>query len=70
MSEFPNDADIPDERGYADDDRTQAQLRREHDEELGLDPFFEGADITNPDGPDLEGGDDLDVGAGLHRPRD
>ena len=61
---------IPDERGFADDAATQARLRAEHAKELGVDPFFEGANITESDGPDLESGDDLDTGGGHRTPRD
>ena len=64
------DDELPDDREYADDDAVQAELKREHDKELGVDPFFEGADITDPyGGPDLEGGDDLDTGGGFRTPR-
>lgn len=59
----------PDDRDFADDDAEQERLRVEHDRELGVDPFFEGADITQSDGPDLEGGDDLDTGGGHRTPR-
>ena len=67
--EFPDD-DIPDDRNFADDEATQAHLREEHDRELGVDPFFEGANITESDGPDLEAGPDLDTGGGHRTPRD
>lgn len=58
-----SDRDIPDDRDFADDPAVQSRLKREHDAELGLDPFFEGADITQSDGPDLQAGNDLDTGA-------
>ena len=63
-------ADPPDERPFADSAREQARLKAEHDRELGVDPFFEGANITESDGPDLETGDDLDLGGGHRTPRD
>ena len=63
-------ADPPDERPFADSAREQARLKAEHDRELGVDPFWEGANITESDGPDLEGGDDLDLGGGHRTPRD
>ena len=59
-----------DDRGFADDENEQERLRAENDRELGVDPFFEGADITESDGPDLESGDDLDTGGGHRTPRD
>jgi hypothetical protein len=59
-----------DERGFADVSNEQARLRAEHDRELGVDPFFEGANITESDGPYLEAGDDLDTGGGHGTPRD
>lgn len=58
-----------DDRDFPDDDDEQARLRREHDRELDVDPFFEGANITESDGPDLEAGDDLDTGGGHRTPR-
>ncbi|WP_136709647.1 hypothetical protein [Agromyces sp. H66] len=58
-----------DDRDFADDANEQARLRAEHARELGVDPFFEGANITEHDGPDLEGGDDLDTGGGHRTPR-
>ena len=61
---------IPDERGFADSANEQARLRAEHAKELGVDPFFEGANITESDGPDLEAGDDLDTGGGHRTPRE
>ncbi|ARJ06599.1 hypothetical protein ACFJGV_08900 [Cnuibacter sp. UC19_7] len=57
----------PDDRDFADDPETQQRLKEENDRDLGVDPFFAGADITESDGPDLEAGDDLDTGAGLPR---
>lgn len=48
-----SDTELPDDRDYPDDPDVQAALKKEHDAELGLDPFFEGADIANPEGPDL-----------------
>ena len=59
-----------DDRHFADDENEQERLRAEHDRELGVDPFFEGADITESDGPDLESGDDLDTGGGFRTRRD
>ena len=59
-----------DDRDFADVSSEQERLRAEHDRELGVDPFFEGANITESDGPDLEGGDDLDTGGGHRTPRD
>ena len=61
---------VPDERKFADSANEQARLKAEHDRELGVDPFFEGANITESDGPDLEGGDDLDTGGGHRTPRE
>ncbi|MCU1569515.1 MAG: hypothetical protein JWR33_256 [Naasia sp.] len=58
-----------DERNLADNDGAQEKLRKEHDKELGLDPAFEGVDITESEGPDLVAGDDLDTGSGLGRSR-
>ena len=60
----------PDERHVADSARQQARLKAEHARELGVDPFFEGANITESDGPDLEAGDDLDTGGGHRTPRE
>jgi len=59
-----------DDRDFADDANEQARLRAEHNRELGVDPFFEGANITESDGPDLEAGDDLDTGGGFRTRRD
>jgi hypothetical protein len=59
---------VPDERHVVDSAREQARLKEEHDRELGVDPFWEGANITESDGPDLEGGDDL--GGGHRTPRE
>jgi hypothetical protein len=64
------DTNTPDDRDFPDDPDVQEKLRKENDEELGVDPFFDGADITESDGPDLEAGDDLDTGAGRPRHRD
>ena len=64
------DANIPDDRDHADNDAEQAKLRAEHRQELGLDPEFDGVDITQSEGPDLVAGDDLDTGSGSHRSRD
>lgn len=58
-----------DDRDHADDDAEQARLKAEHARELGVDPFFEGANITESDGPDLEAGNDLDTGGGHRTPR-
>lgn len=58
-----------DDRDFADDANEQARLRAEHARELGVDPFFEGANITEHEGPDLEGGDDVDTGGGHRTPR-
>jgi hypothetical protein len=66
----PDNQPVPDERGFADSAREQARLKEEHDRELGVDPFWEGANITESDGPDLEGGDDLDLGGGHRTPRE
>ncbi|WP_198165823.1 hypothetical protein [Agromyces laixinhei] len=66
---MPDDRNLPDDRDFADDADEQERLRAEHDEELGVDPFFEGANITESDGPDLESGDDLDTGGGFRTPR-
>ena len=66
----PGDADLPDDRDFADSASEQARLKAEHDRELGVDPFFEGANITESDGPDLEPGPDLDTGGGHRTPRD
>ncbi|MDF2575209.1 MAG: hypothetical protein K0S05_2121 [Agromyces sp.] len=38
--------------------------------ELGVDPFFEGANITESGGPYLEAGNDLDTGGGHRTPRE
>ena len=65
-----DDQNLPDDRNFADDANEQRRLRAEHARELGVDPFFEGANITESDGPDLEGGDDLDTGGGHRTPRD
>ena len=65
-----SDADLPDERNFADSDAEQAKLRAEHRKELGLDPAFDGVDISEPTGTDLQAGDDLDTGSGSHRSRD
>ncbi|MCU1437320.1 MAG: hypothetical protein JWP66_407 [Naasia sp.] len=59
-----------DDRDFADSDAEQAKLRAEHRRELGLDPAFDGVDISEPTSPDLQAGDDLDTGSGSHRPRD
>ena len=59
-----------DDRDFADVSSEEERLRTEHDRELGVDPFFEGANITESDGPDLEGGDDLDTGGGHRTPRE
>ena len=59
-----------DDRDFADSANEQARLKAEHDRELGVDPFFEGANITESDGPDLEAGDDLDTGGGHRTPRE
>jgi len=59
-----------DDRDFADAASEQERLRAEHDRELGVDPFFEGANITESDGPYLETGDDLDTGGGHRTPRD
>ena len=67
---FPDDADVPDDRDFADSAREQARLKADHARELGVDPFFEGANITESDGPDLEAGPDLDTGGGHRTPRD
>lgn len=66
----PEDDDLRDDRDFADSAREQARLKAEHDRELGVDPFFEGANITESDGPDLEAGPDLDTGGGHRTPRD
>ena len=65
-----DDQDPPDERGVADSAREQARLKEEHARELGVDPFWEGANITESDGPDLESGDDLDLGGWHRTPRE
>ena len=65
-----DDKNLPDEREFADSANEQARLKAEHDRELGVDPFFEGANITESDGPDLEAGDDLDTGGGFRTRRD
>ena len=65
-----DDKNLPDERNFADSASEQARLKAEHARELGVDPFFEGANITESDGPDLEAGDDLDTGGGHRTPRD
>lgn len=67
---FPGDPDLPDDRNFADSAKTQARLKVEHAEELGVDPFFEGANITESGGPYLETGPDLDTGGGHRTPRD
>jgi hypothetical protein len=59
-----------DDRDFDDDANEQKRLRADRDKELGVDPFFEGANITESDGPDLEAGDDLDTGGGHRTPRD
>ena len=59
-----------DDRDFADDANEQARLRAEHNRELGVDPFFEGANITESGGPSMETGDDLDTGGGHRTPRD
>jgi hypothetical protein len=64
------DADLPDDRDHADNADEQARLKAEHAKELGVDAFFEGANITESDGPDLEAGPDLDTGGGHRTPRD
>ena len=64
-----DDADLPDDRDFADSPSEQARLKAEHDRELGVDPFLEGANITESDGPDLEAGPDLDTGGGHRTPR-
>ena len=64
------DKNPPDERKFADSANEQARLRAEHDRELGVDPFFEGANITESDGPDLEAGDDRNTGGGFRTPRE
>lgn len=61
------DADVPDERNSADSAAEQAKLRAEHRTELGLDPAFDGVDISEPTGTDLQAGDDLDRGSGVRR---
>ena len=61
---------LRDDRDYPDDANEQARLRAEHAKELGVDPFFEGANITESHGPYLEAGDDLDTGGGHRTPRD
>lgn len=66
----PDDPNPPDERGVADSARKQARLKAEHAAELGVDPFWEGANITESGGPDLEAGPDLDTGGGHRTPRD
>ena len=66
---LPDGRNLPDDRDFADDANEQARLRAEHGRELGVDPFFEGANITESDGPDLEAGDDLDTGGGFRTPR-
>ena len=58
-----------DDRDFADDANEQARLRAEHARELGVDPFFEGANITESGGPYLEAGNDLDTGGGHRTPR-
>jgi hypothetical protein len=65
-----DDPNPPDERHVADSAREQARLKAEHARELGVDPFFEGANITESNGPDLEAGDDLDTGGGHRTPRE
>lgn len=49
---LPDDTS-PDDRDFADDPEVQTKLRKENDEDLGVDPFFEGANITESDGPVL-----------------
>jgi hypothetical protein len=61
----PDDREEHDDRDFADNADEQARLRAEHARELGVDPFFEGANITESNGPDLEAGDDLDTGGGF-----
>ena len=70
MSNTSDDRNLPDDRDFADSENEQKRLRAEHDRELGVDPFFEGANITESDGPSLEAGDDLDTGGGHRTPRD
>ena len=65
-----DDGSVRDDRDFADDPNEQARLREEHGRELGVDPFFEGANITESDGPNLEAGPDLDTGGGHRTPRD
>ncbi|MET0975586.1 MAG: hypothetical protein ABWX82_07940 [Leifsonia sp.] len=48
-----SDTELPDDREYADDPEVQAALKKQNDRDLGVDPFFEGANITESDGPDL-----------------
>ena len=67
---FKGDHGLRDDRDYPDDANEQARLRAEHAKELGVDPFFEGANITESGGPYLEVGDDLDTGGGHRTPRD
>ena len=64
------DDDARDDRDFADSAAEQARLKAEHDRELGVDPVWEGADITESDGPDLEAGPDLDTGGGHRTPRE
>ena len=68
-NEWEKPENVPDERKFADDVAAQARLHEEHDQELGVDPFWEGANITESDGPDLETGPDLDTGGGHRTPR-
>ena len=68
--DLTDDRELPDDRDFADSANEQARLRAEHDQELGVDPFFEGANITESDGPNLEAGDDLDTGGGFRTRRD
>ena len=60
-----DDRNDRDDRDFADVADEQKRLREENDRELGVDPFFEGANITESDGPDLEAGNDLDTGGGF-----
>ncbi|MWB99023.1 hypothetical protein [Agromyces seonyuensis] len=62
--------DADDDRNYANSEAEQAELKRIHDEELGVDPFWEGADITNAGGPGVHRGDDIDTGGTGLRDRD
>ena len=69
-SDALTDPNLPDDRRYADNAKEQARLRAEHNRDLGVDPFWEGANITESDGPYLEAGDDLDTGGGHRTPRE